>query len=101
MSNTQNEALKRSAVEIVAKLAGVEDERRRIALDAFRILEQHDRETASLAMAVFDDRDDASLWFTHILQFSGVSPWNLLAAGETEKVRALLNTIPDGMHYFD
>lgn len=101
MSNPQNSALKRSAAEIVADLAKLEDERRRIALDAFRILEQHDRETASLAMAVFDDREDAALWFARVLQFSGVSPWNLLAAGEIEKVRAILNAIPDGMDYFD
>lgn len=101
MSSPQSNAYKQSAAEIVANLAKLEDERRRIALDGFRILEQYDRETASLAMAVFDDREGAALWFTRVLQFSGVSPWNLLAAGEIEKVRAILNTVPDGVDYFD
>lgn len=101
MSNPQNNALKQSAAEIAASIASLEAERRRIALEAFRILEQHDRETASLAMAVFDDREDAAVWLTRNLPFAGVTPWDLLAAGEIEKVRAILNTIPYGMYYFD
>lgn len=101
MSNPQTSALKQSAAEIAAKIANLEDERKRIALEAFRVLEQHDRETASLAMAVFDDREDAAVWLTRTLPFAGVTPWDLLAAGEIEKVRAILNTVPDSMYYFD
>lgn len=101
MSNPQNSALKQPAAEIAVKIANLEAERRRIAVEAFRILEQYDRETASLAMAVFDDREDAAVWLTRNLPFAGVTPWDLLAAGEIEKVRAILNTIPDGMHDFD
>ena len=101
MSNPQNSALKQSAAEIVANLANLEAERKRIALGAFRVLEQDDRETASLAMAVFDDRDDAAIWFTRTLPFSGVTPWNLLAAGESEKVRQILNTISDSAYFHD
>ncbi|HSN17188.1 MAG TPA: hypothetical protein VLV87_03170 [Gammaproteobacteria bacterium] len=101
MSNPQDNALKLSAAEIVANLATLEAERNRIALEAFRILEQQDRDTASLAMAVFDDREDAAIWFTRSLPFAGVSPWDLLAAGEVEKVRAILKTVPEGMYFFD
>ena len=101
MGNAHNSALVQSAAEIAANLANLETELRRAALEAFRVLEQLDRETASLAMAVFDDREDAALWFARILPFSDIVPWNLIAAGEVEKVRAILNTIPEGGHYFD
>ena len=101
MSIQQNSALMKAATDIAANIATLEVERTRIALEAFRALEQHDREIASLAMAAFDDREDAAVWFTRTLSFAGVTPWDLLAAGEIEKVRAILNTMTDGIYHFD
>lgn len=52
-------------------------------------------------MAVFEDREDASLWFTRVLPFSGCTPWHLLAAGESEKVREILKSVGDSMPFFE
>lgn len=101
MNEPDKSALRQAAVAIVAELADLEAGRRRIALEAFRILERRDRETASLAMAVFDDREEAANWFVRNLPFSDVTPWELLAEGEAEKVRALLGTVSDGVHLSD
>lgn len=101
MNDPRKIALRQSAAVIVADLADLEAQRGRIALEAFRVLERYDRETASLAMAVFDDREEAANWFVRNLPFSDVMPWELLAEGEAEKVRALLGTVSDGVHLSD
>lgn len=101
MTTAHRDALKGSAAGIVERLADLELERRRIALEAFAALERYDRDTAVLAMAVFEDREVAALWFTRVLPFSGCTPWHLLAAGESEKVRGILKTVGDSVPFFE
>lgn len=101
MTTAHQDALKKSAAGIVDRIADIELERKHVALEAFAALERYDRDTAVLAMAVFEDREDASLWFTRVLPFSGCTPWHLLAAGESEKVREILKSVGDSMPFFE
>ena len=101
MTAAHQDALKRSAAGIVDRIADIELERKHVALEAFAALERYDRDTATLAMAVFEDREDAALWFTRVLPFSDCTPWHLLAAGESEKVREILKTVGDSMSFFE
>lgn len=101
MTHAHQDALKRSAAAVVDSIAEMELERRRLALEAFSVLEQHDRETAALAVAVFEDRQDAAMWFTRRLPFSDCTPWQLLAAGENAKVREILKTVGDTAPFFE
>lgn len=101
MTAPRKNELMHSAAKTATDLVELEAQRRCIALEAFRTLEQYDLETAILAMTVFEDRDDAAIWFTRTLPFSGVTPWDLLAAGEVEKVREILKTVTGGEYPFD
>ena len=101
MTTARQDALKDSAANVVNRIADIELERKHVALEAFAALERYDRDTAVLAMAVFEDREDAAMWFTRVLPFSGCTPWHLLAAGESAKVREILKTVGDPVPFFE
>lgn len=92
-----NDELVKTATSVSARLAQLEDERRRIGLEAFAVSERLDPETAMLAENAFDSRQKAADWFTDEVQSLGeLTPWQCIAEGNRDRVHNVLSAIEHG-----
>lgn len=92
-----NKELIDAAAGIAAKLAELENERRRIGAESMGTLMRLDPELAGLASTVLEDPQHAVEWFTQPVQSLGWrTPWQSIAAGERDRVKRTLHAIEHG-----
>lgn len=86
------------ASAITNKLDRLDENHRRVALDAFAELKRLDAETSKLAMKIFGNREDTALWLAaKIPSLGGKRPWQCLAEGKREDVHRILDSIRYGI----